>query len=58
MEAGADKVSLNSAALADPSIITRLAQQYGSQAVIVAIDARRKGELRGVRAQRQEFRGY
>ena len=44
VEAGADKVSLNSAALADPSIITRLAQQYGSQAVIVAIDARREGD--------------
>jgi len=44
VEAGADKVSLNSAALADPSIITGLAQQYGSQAVIVAIDARREGD--------------
>ena len=41
IEAGADKVSLNSAALADPSLVTRLAGQYGSQAVIVAIDARR-----------------
>jgi len=44
VEAGADKVSLNSAALADPAIITRLAHQYGSQAVIVAIDARREGD--------------
>jgi cyclase len=43
VEAGADKVSLNSAALADPAIITRLAAQYGSQAVIVAIDAKREG---------------
>jgi len=43
VEAGADKVSLNSAALVDPGIITRLAQQYGSQAVIVAIDAKREG---------------
>lgn len=41
IDAGADKVSLNSAALADPSIITRLAQRYGSQAVVVAIDAKR-----------------
>lgn len=39
IEAGADKVSLNTAALADPELITRLAAQYGSQAVIVAIDA-------------------
>jgi cyclase len=44
VEAGADKVSLNSAALADPGIITRLATQYGSQAVIVAIDAKREGD--------------
>lgn len=39
--AGADKVSVNSAALADPSLLTRLAVRYGSQAVIVAIDAKR-----------------
>ncbi len=43
VEAGADKVSLNSAALADPSLITTLASQYGSQAVIVAVDAKREG---------------
>ena len=41
IDAGADKVSLNSAALADPSLITRLAERYGSQAVVVAIDAKR-----------------
>ena len=41
IEAGADKVSLNSAAIRDPSLITRLASRYGSQAVIVAIDAKR-----------------
>jgi cyclase len=41
IDAGADKVSLNSAALADPGLITRLAARYGSQAVIVAIDAKR-----------------
>lgn len=40
LDAGADKVSLNSAALADPALITRIASRYGSQAVIVAIDAR------------------
>ena len=40
IEAGADKVSLNSAALADPTLITRLAKRYGSQAVVVAIDAK------------------
>jgi cyclase len=40
-EAGADKISINSAAIAEPSLITKIAQRYGSQAVIVAIDAKR-----------------
>ena len=44
VEAGADKVSLNTAALKDPSLITTLARRYGSQAVIVAIDAKRRGD--------------
>jgi len=44
IEAGADKVSLNTAALRDPSLISTLARRYGSQAVIVAIDAKRHGE--------------
>ncbi|HEX5069011.1 MAG TPA: imidazole glycerol phosphate synthase subunit HisF [Vicinamibacterales bacterium] len=39
-DAGADKVSVNSAALGEPALITRIAARYGSQAVIVAIDAR------------------
>jgi cyclase len=42
LDAGADKVALNSAALADPSLVTRLAHRYGSQAVVVAIDAKRE----------------
>ena len=42
IEAGADKVSLNSAALAEPQLLTRLAGRYGSQAVVVAIDAKRE----------------
>ena len=41
IEAGADKVSVNSAALTDPTLITRLAARYGSQAIVVAIDAKR-----------------
>jgi len=44
VEAGADKVSLNTAALKNPSLITTLARRYGSQAVIVAIDAKRRGD--------------
>ena len=40
IEAGADKVSLNTAAISNPGLITTLAKRYGSQAVIVAIDAK------------------
>jgi len=40
IDAGAEKVSLNTAALTDPSLITKLAARYGSQAAIVAIDAK------------------
>lgn len=41
IEAGADKVSLNTAALGNPALLTTLAKRYGSQAVVVAIDAKR-----------------
>jgi cyclase len=44
IDAGADKVGVNSAALADPPLLTRLAARYGSQAVVVAIDAKRDGD--------------
>lgn len=40
--AGADKISINSAALADPTLITQIAERFGSQAVVVAIDAKRQ----------------
>src|ERR1700704_4528105 len=43
VEAGADKISLNTAALSNPSLITTLARRYGSQAVVVAIDAKHDG---------------
>lgn len=43
IDAGADKVSLNTAALKTPELITTLAKRYGSQAVIVAIDAKVAG---------------
>ena len=42
-DSGADKISINSAAIADASLITCIAQRFGSQAVIVAIDAKRNG---------------
>ncbi len=53
IEAGADKVSLNTAALDDPGLITTLAKRYGSQAVIVAIDAK-SVEAQSVEAQSVE----
>jgi len=48
IDAGADKVSLNTAALRNPELITTLARRYGSQAVLVAIDAKRQGDGFGV----------
>src|SRR6266571_1489686 len=42
-DAGADKISINSAAIADASLISCIGQRFGSQAVIVAIDAKRNG---------------
>jgi cyclase len=40
--AGADKVGVNTAAVSDPALLERLAQRFGSQAVVLAIDARRR----------------
>jgi len=42
--AGADKVSVNSAAIKDPTLISRAAEKFGSQCVVVAIDAKRAGK--------------
>ena len=44
IKAGAEKVSINSAAITDPSLITKGAIKFGSQCIVVAIDAKRKGE--------------
>ena len=51
VEAGADKVSLNTAALSNPPLITTLAERYGSQAVLVAIDAKWDGDHAAVYAR-------
>jgi imidazole glycerol-phosphate synthase subunit HisF len=51
VDAGADKVSLNTAALSDPALITTLAERYGSQAVVVAIDAKREADCFAVYAR-------
>jgi len=44
---GADKVSVNTAALADPDLLSRAAEVFGSQCVVLAIDARRRLEGAG-----------
>ncbi|HEX5631856.1 MAG TPA: HisA/HisF-related TIM barrel protein, partial [Gemmatimonadales bacterium] len=41
LRAGADKVAVNTAAVRDPSLVQRLADSYGSQCVVVAVDAKR-----------------
>src|SRR3990170_1254370 len=43
LEAGADKVSINSAAVQDPDLVSRGARHFGSQCVVVAIDAKWNG---------------
>ena len=40
-DAGADKIAINSAAVRDPALIGKIARRFGSQAVVVAIDARK-----------------
>ena len=52
--AGADKISLNSAAVRDPDLIALAAQAFGSQAVICAIDAKRAGKPGAPGADRWE----
>jgi len=49
-DAGADKISINSAAIANPNLITEIANRFGSQAAIVAIDAKRDEEIGGFEA--------
>ena len=48
LRAGADKVSLNTAALANPVVISQSAERFGSQCIVVAIDARRERDGWGV----------
>jgi cyclase len=43
LRAGADKVSVNTAAVADPDFVTRAAERFGAQCIVVAIDAKRVG---------------
>ncbi len=44
LNAGADKISINSTAVANPQMVADAAQKYGSQCIVVAIDAKKSGE--------------
>ena len=54
LNAGADKISFNSAALANPQVIADASAKYGAQCIVVAIDAKRRSDLD---AQRQALNG-
>ena len=55
LDAGADKVSVNSAALARPELLSELADHFGAQCVVIAIDAKREdGRLGRLRQRRPE----
>ena len=43
LRAGADKVAINTAAVRDPDLLTRCAERFGTQCIVIAIDARRSG---------------
>jgi len=47
LRAGADKVALNTAAVERPELISEIAAEFGSQCVVVAVDARRRGDKEG-----------
>jgi imidazole glycerol-phosphate synthase subunit HisF len=47
LNAGADKVSFNSAAVADPEVVRTASDKYGAQCIVVAIDAKRRPESEG-----------
>jgi len=49
LDAGADKISINTAAIRTPDLITRCAERFGRQAIVVAIDAKRTANVRGAR---------
>ncbi len=48
LRAGADKVAVNTAAVRDPALVSRLADSFGSQCVVAAVDVRRHGDRMAV----------
>jgi cyclase len=57
LKAGADKVSLNTAAVQSPDLIRRAAERFGSQCIVLAIDAKRRAEIREQRTESGESAG-
>src|SRR5215475_12166083 len=59
LRSGADKVSLNTSAVSNPSLVQKAAERFGSQCIVVAIDARREWNLRDAlpNSKLQEFGG-
>ena len=55
--AGAEKISVNSPALSDPSLITALAERFGSQCVVVGIDSQTVADNGGTRWEVHQFTG-
>ncbi len=49
VKAGADKITINSSAIRNPNLITESAERFGSQCIVVAIDARKSPTERGKR---------
>ncbi|HZJ67713.1 MAG TPA: imidazole glycerol phosphate synthase subunit HisF [Kofleriaceae bacterium] len=49
LDAGADKISINTAAIRTPDLVTRCAERFGRQAIVVAIDAKRTANVPGAR---------
>lgn len=45
LNAGTDKISINTAAVDDPNLVKKASDQFGSQCIVVAIDAKRKGNV-------------
>ena len=57
LKAGADRVTVNTAAVEDPSLITRLSEQFGAQCVVVAIDGKRLRDPSGLSVMRVTTHG-
>jgi cyclase len=58
LEAGADKVSLNSAAVSDPALVERCARRWGSQAIVVAVDVKRSSSAKAPPEERVSWEVY